>query len=284
MLAKRDKKRSSLLFKIVAYTFCIILAVVSLFPFFIMIINATRSTSEIQSHAVSIIPSSFFKSNLEILNSKTFSPMDGFKNSLIISIFSTVCTVYFSTMTAFAVVAYDWKLRKPFFTFIMCILMIPAQVTSIGFYQFIYKIHLTNSFLPLIIPTIASPTTVFFMRQYMIPSLPMEILQSARIDGAGEIRIFNQIVLPMMKPAMATQAIFAFVASWNNLFLPSILLIDHEKYTMPIMVSLLNGDIYRTEYGAIYLGLFLTVLPVLVIYFLLSKYIVAGVALGGVKG
>lgn len=277
-------KKSSFVFKLTAYIFCGLLTVISLFPFVIMIINSTRSTVEIQQHAVSLIPSKHFISNLQVLTGKSFSPMTGFINSLIISTSSTVCTIYFSTMTAFALVAYDWKLRKPFFTLIMAVLMIPAQVTSIGFYQFMYKIGMTNNFLALILPAVAAPTVVFFMRQYMIPSLPMEILQSARIDGAGEFRIFNQIALPMMKPAMATQAIFAFVTSWNNLFLPSILLTRNDKYTMPIMVSLLNGDIYRTEYGAIYLGLFLTVLPVLVVYFLLSKHIIAGVALGGVKG
>lgn len=278
-----SNRKSSKLFVISAYIFCIILAIISLMPFVIMIINSTRSTSQIQQHAISLIPSTHFKANLEVLTGKTFEPMKGFLNSMIISIFSTFCAVYFSTMTAFALVAYNWKLRSAFFTVIMCVLMIPAQVTSIGFYQFVYKIGLTNNFAALILPSIASPTVVFFMRQYMIPALPMEILQSARIDGASEFRIFNQIVLPMMMPAMATQAIFCFVSSWNNLFLPSILLTQKEKYTMPIMVSLLKGDIYKTEYGSIYLGLFLTVLPVLVVYFLLSKYIIAGVALGGVK-
>lgn len=284
MAAVSNNKFSSNIFKIVAYTFCILLTIVSLLPFVIMIINATRSTTQIQQHAISFIPSTFLKSNFEVLTGKSFDPFKGFLNSLIISLFSTICTVYFSTMTAYALVAYEWKLRKPFFTMIMCILMIPAQITSIGFYQFMYKIGMTNNFLALILPAIASPTTVFFMRQYMMPSLPMEILQSARIDGAGEFRIFNQIVLPMMEPAMATQAIFAFVTSWNSLFLPQILLIDNKKHTLPIMVSQLNGDIYRTEFGAIYLGLLLTVLPVLVIYFVLSKHIIAGVALGGVKG
>lgn len=284
MAVVAGKSSGNVVFKILAYTLCILLAVVSLFPFVIMIINATRSTTQIQQHAVSLVPSTYFFSNLDVLTDKSFDPLKGFFNSLIVSSVSTICTIYFSTMTAYALVAYDWKLRKPFFTLIMCILMIPAQVTSIGFYQFMYKIGMTNNFLALILPAIASPTTVFFMRQYMIPSLPMEILQSGRIDGAGEFRIFNQIVLPMMKPAMATQAIFAFVTSWNSLFLPQILLIDNNKHTLPIMVSQLNGDIYRTEFGAIYLGLFLTVLPVLVIYFLLSKHIIAGVALGGVKG
>lgn len=278
-----SKRKSSKLFVISAYIFCIIMAIISLFPFVIMIINSTRSTSQIQQHAISLVPSSHFKANLEVLTGKTFDPIKGFMNSMIISICSTLCSVYFSTMTAFALVAYNWKLRNAFFTVIMSVLMIPAQVTSIGFYQFMYKIGMTNNLAALILPSIAAPTVVFFMRQYMIPALPMEILQSARIDGASEFRIFNQIVLPMMKPAMATQAIFCFVSSWNNLFLPSILLTQKEKYTMPIMVSLLKGDIYKTEYGSIYLGLFLTVLPVLVVYFLLSKHIIAGVALGGVK-
>lgn len=283
-MAVVNKKASSYAFKIFAYAFCILLTVLSIFPFVIMIVNATRNTAEIQSHAVSFIPGHNFRTNWNILMGKEFHPLDGFKNSLIVSIGSTACNVYFSTMTAFALVAYDWKLRKPFFTVIMAVLMIPAQVTSIGFYSLMYKIGWVNSFLPLILPSIAAPTTVFFMRQYMIPSLPMEILQSARIDGAGEFRIFNQIVLPMMKPAMATQAIFSFVTSWNQLFMPQILITRPEMRTMPMMVSLLNGDTYKTEYGSVYLGLLLTVIPILIAYFLLSKYIIEGVALGGVKG
>ncbi len=281
---KYSKRGSSPLFLTVAYITCIILAIISLFPFVILIINSTRTSVEVQQNPVSLIPGTNLFKNLDFLDGKNnFDPLKGFTNSLIISVSSTVLTIYFSTMTAFALVAYDWRLRKPFFTFIMAVLMIPAQVTGIGFFQFMYKIGLTNNYLALILPAIAAPTVVFFMRQYMIPALPMDILHSARIDGAGEFRIFNQIVLPMMKPAMATQAIFSFVTSWNNLFMPMILINDPEKNTMPMMVSLLRGDIYKTEFGAVYLGLFLTVLPVLVVYFLLSKHIIAGVALGGVK-
>lgn len=284
MAVVAKKNASNFAFKLSAYIFCFLLTVLSLLPFIIMIVNATRSTAQIQSHAISFIPSTHLMKNLAVLTGRGFNPLRGFMNSLIISVGATACNIYFSTLTAFALVAYDWRMRKPFFTLIMCVLMIPAQVTSIGFYQFMYNIGMTNNFAALILPSIAAPTTVFFMRQYMIPSLPMEILQSARIDGAREFRIFNQIVLPMMKPAMATQAIFGFVGSWNQLFLPQILLTKNEKYTMPIMVSLLNGDAYKTEYGSVYLGLLLTVLPLLAAYFLLSKYIIAGVALGGVKG
>jgi multiple sugar transport system permease protein len=146
-----------------------------------------------------------------------------------------------------------------------------------------YKLHWTNNFLPLILPAIAAPAVVFFMRQYLLATLSIEIVEAARVDGSGEFFTFNRIILPLMMPAVATQAIFAFVANWNNLFMPLILLTQKEKYTMPIMVSLLRGDIYKTEFGSIYMGLALTALPLFIVYFLLSRYIIAGVALGGVK-
>lgn len=274
---------------IVAKTFftilCVFLAILSILPFLIMLVNSTRSTIQIQQHAVSLVPSKYFFKNIKILLSKdTFNPATGFLNSLIISIGSTVLALYFSTLTAYAIVIYDWKLKNAFFTFILAIMMIPAQITTIGFYQMVYKVHMTNNLLMLILPSVAAPMTVFYMRQYMIPLLSPSLVESARIDGAREFRTFNQIVIPIMKPALATQAIFSFVNSWNNLFTPLVLLTHKSKYTLPIMVSLLRGDIYKREHGAIYLGLSLTALPLIVIYLLLSKYIVSGVALGSVKG
>lgn len=277
-------KRGNPVLKVLIYVLCIVLTILSIMPFWIMVVNATRSTTQIQQHAVSLFPSTYLMNNLKILTGKSFNPITGFVNSMIISTGATLCTVYFASLTAYSLVVYDWKLRDGFFSFIMAVMMIPTQVVSIGFYQFMYKIHLTNNFLPLILPAIAAPSVVFFMRQFMIPSLHIDIINSARIDGAKEFYTFNKIVLPIMKPAIATQAIFAFVTAWNNLFLPTILLTRKELYTMPIMVSLLKGDIYKTEFGSIYLGLTLTVLPLFIVYFLLSKYIIAGVALGGVKG
>lgn len=280
---RRDKTTSQWIMKIVIYVVSIFLVLLSVMPFWIMLMNATRGTYEIQQHAISLLPSKFLMSNLQVLLGKSFSPIKGFLNSMTISGGVTLCTVYFSSLTAYALVVYDFRMRQPFFTFIMAIMMIPAQVTSIGFYQLMYKVHMTNNFLPLILPAIAAPATVFFMRQYLLSILSIDLVNSARIDGAGEFAIFNQMILPIMKPAIATQAIFSFVSSWNSLFMPLILLTDKDKYTMPIMVSLLRGDIYKTEFGSIYLGLSLTVLPLFVIYFLLSKYIIAGVALGSVK-
>lgn len=266
------------------YIVCIFFVILCIWPFFIMVINSTRNTPEIQSHAISFVPSKYLMQNWKVFDGKTFNVFSGLKNSMIISTGATVLTIYFSTLTAYALVAYQWKLRNAFFTFILCVMMIPPTIISIGTFQFMYSIGLTNNLLSLILPTIAAPSAVFFMRQFMIVSFPLDLLDSARIDGSREFHTFNKIVLPIMKPAMATQGIFSFVSTWNQLFLPQVLLTKNELYTLPVMVSQLKGDIYKVEYGTVYLGLTLTVLPLFVIYFALSKYIIAGVALGSVKG
>jgi len=276
-------KATKIISQTLIFVLCIFLSILSLLPFVVMIINATRSTYQIQQHAVSFIPSHYLVNNFKILVGKSFNPAVGFFNSIIVSIGTTACALYFSTLTAFAIVMYEWKLKKAFFSFIMAVMMIPATITIIGFYQMVYKLHMTNHLFVLILPAIASPSLVFFMRQYMKPALSPSLIESARIDGAKEFYTFNVIAIPIMKPAIATQAIFCFVTSWNDLFKPLVLLTKRERYTLPIMISLLKGDIYKTEFGSIYLGLTLTALPLIIVYFFLARYIVAGVAMGSVK-
>ena len=283
---KSSIRKNDTALKVVIYIVSIFFAILTLFPFVIMFTNSFRSTFEIQGSTLGLVSAHPFQNlakNWNEITNKEFNPWIGFRNSFIISTLATILNVYFSSLTAYAITAYEWKLRDAFNNMIVGIMMVPGTVTTIGFVQVVYQLGLANKLFMFIIPAIASPMTVFFMRQYLQASLSMEIVQSARIDGAGEFRIFNQIVLPLMKPAIATQAIFGYVASWNNLFMPLILLTETEKKTIPVMVKLLNGDIYRREYGAIYLGLLVTVLPLIVVYAFLSRYIVEGVALGGVK-
>lgn len=280
-----EKKPKSILIKhTIIYIICVFLSILSIIPFWLMIVNATRNTIQIQASSISLIPSHYLSFNWKVFNGKDFNPGVGFINSLTIAAGATVLALYFSSLTAYAQIAYEWKLKNAFFSFIMAVMMVPGQVTMIGFYQMCFRLGLTNNRLLLILPAIAAPSMVFFMRQYLQPALSMEIVHSARIDGAKEFYIFNNIVLPIMKPAIATQAIFSFVGNWNNLFTPLVLLTQPKKYTMPIMVTLLRGDIYKTELGSIYLGLTLTVLPLIIVYLALSRYIIAGVALGSVKG
>lgn len=266
----------------VIYLVCIVLAVINIFPFVVMIVNATRSTEQIQQE-FSLIPSHYLIDNWNLLVGKGFNVFRGFLNSATISFASTALATYFSAMTAYGFSVHRFRGSKTLYGLVLVILMIPSQLGMIGFYRFILNIGLTDSFIPLILPAIATPSAVFFMKQYLDSNLSHEIIQAARVDGAGEYRIFHQIGLPIMKPALATMAIFGIVGSWNNYLMPLILINSEEKYTLPMMVQLLKTDIYRTEMGSMYLGILLTILPLLVIYLLLSKYIIAGVSLGGVK-
>lgn len=271
--------------KVIRNFICIFLCLLSIIPFWIMIANATRSSVDIQSH-FSLIPSTYLIENYGKLMVQANENVPLYRymiNSFVIAGFSTIITVYFSALTAYGVTVYKFKGSNVVWGFIMAIMMIPTQVSSIGFYKMVYNWGMSNNYIPLIIPAIAAPATVFFMRQFMIASLPLEIIDAARIDGSKEFATFNKIAMPLLKPAVATQCIFAFIGSWNNLYTPSMILSKQDTYTLPMFIQLLRGERFRSDYGIIYVGLVITFVPIFVVYFALSKYIIAGVALGGVK-
>lgn len=275
--------KSGLLFLV-----CVLLTLICLVPIYILIINATRSHADIQG-SVSFIPGSSLMKNINTLatdqNFSSFDALVGFRNSAIIAIGATFLSVFFSALTAYGLYVYDFKLKGPAYTFILAVMMVPMQVTSVGFLQFMIKLGLNDSYIPLIIPTIAAPAIVFFMRQYLQSSFPLDIVEAARIDGCGEFRTFLTIAIPMMKPAIAVQAIFAFIANWNNFYQPSMLLISRkdEQITMPMMVNALKSNDKVADFGVIYYGIALSIVPLIIAYLLLSRFIVEGVALGGVK-
>jgi len=274
--------------KIARYIICILLCFISIFPFWILIVNSTLASADI-TDGIKLIPGGEFITNFKALldaGAKTsgVNVLQAMLNSMIVTVPATILQIYFGSLTAYAVTAYNFKLKKFVWAFIYAIMMIPTQVSIVGFVKICNITHLDGTFLPLIIPAIAAPTTVYFMKQYMETGLSLEIVEAARIDGSTEFATFNRIVLPLLKPAMATQAIFGFVASWNNLYTPSIILAtERNKMTMPMYVSSLKSNDKERDWGQIYCGLFTTVVPILVMYFFLSKYIIAGVALGGVK-
>ncbi len=270
--------------RIIAYIVLILIAFLCLIWFYILFINATRSHAEL-NRGFTPLPSTHLIENWTNLLHGTLPMWNGLINSLIVSILSAVLSTYFSTMTAYAIHAYDFKLKKVLFTFILMIMMIPTQVTALGFLQLVTKMKLENSFIPLIVPSIAAPITFFYMKQYMDSTLPLSLIEAARIDGAGEFRTFNTIALPLMKPAIAVQAIFTFVSSWNNYFVPSLILHDDKKKTLPILIAQLrSADFLKFDMGQVYIMIAFSIFPVILVYLILSKSIVGGVTLGGVKG
>jgi multiple sugar transport system permease protein len=275
--------------KVVRYVVCIILCFLAIFPFYSMIINATHRNADIAS-GIKLLPGSYFITNFKALFDpekqlvSTYTLFDAFRNSLIVTIPTTILQIYFGSLTAYALTVYRFKGRNFAWGMIYAIMMIPTQVSIVGLIKVSKITHMFGTFWPLILPAIAAPTTVYFMKQYMENGLSLEMVEAARIDGCGELAIFNKIALPLLKPAMATQAIFAFVASWNNLYNPSILLGSKKKLsTLPMYAEAIRANDKKQDLGQVYTALLCAVLPILVAYFCLSKYIIAGVALGGVK-
>ena len=285
----KESKRSDKVMLNIQRAFCyvllVFLSILCLFSFYILFINTTRSHPDIQK-GFSLIPGKSFFINLNsVLNNKNLPVLSGLMNSVIVSSVSAILATYFSTLTAYAIHAYEFKFKKFAFGFIMVIMMIPTQVSALGFVKLMGDMGLMNSFIPLTVPTIASPIIFFFMKQYMQSALPMDLVEAARIDGAREFRIFNQIVLPIMKPAIAVQAIFTFVFAWNNYFIPALLLNKDNKKTLPILIAQLrSADFLKFDMGQVYMLIGLAILPVIIVYLFLSKYIVRGITLGSVKG
>ena len=267
-----------------AYVVLIILTFFCLFWFYVLFINATRSNGALKK-GFTAIPGGQLITNWKNLLAGTLPVWNGMFNSIFIATCSAVLCTYFSTMTAYGLTVYQFKVRDGAYTLILAVMMIPIQVTSTGFVQFMVgTLGLADSFIPLIVPAIAAPAIVFYMRQYMKSSFPLDIVEAARIDGCSEFRTFISIAIPMMKPAIAVQAIFAFVQNWNNYYTQNMILISNDKMiTMPMMVQKVLGQDKKIDLGAQYAAVALSVIPIIVIYVCLSRFIVGGVALGGVK-
>lgn len=269
---------------IVAYLVLILLSFLCLFFFYILIIKATRSHADLQK-GFSALPGGYLLENLKnVANDGSFPMFKGIVNSLIVSISTAALCTYFSSLTAYGLYAYDFKGKKIAFTFIMAILVMPTQVTAMGFLRLITNMGMYDSLLPLIIPSIASPAVFYFMYSYLQSSLPLSLVEAARIDGSGEFMTFNRIVLPIMKPAIAVQAIFTFVGAWNNYFVPALVIQSKDKMTVPILIATLRGaDYMNFDMGKIYTMIMVAIVPIIIVYLFLSKYIIAGITLGGVK-
>ncbi len=277
-------KPGLLIHKIVCYVVLIFFSILCLFFFYILVVNASRSHYDIMT-GFSILPGGSFLTNLQnAVSNPTIPVLRGVLNSLIIAALTAILSIYFSAMTAYAIHVYDFKGKKFMFNFILLIMTIPTQISALGFFSMCTDWGLRDSYVPLIVPAIAAPSVFFFMIQYMKSSLPLDIVEAARIDGSGEFRTFNTIVLPMLKPALAVQAIFSFVTSWNNYFIPSLIIDTSTKKTMPIMIAQLrSADFLKFDMGQVYMFIFIAIIPVVIVYFCLSKFIIAGVSLGGVK-
>lgn len=280
------KQRKPVTFReLMIYIVLVLLTCLCLFPFFMLMINATRSHTEIQKGFTFLPGGAIFMNLRNVFHNENLPVLRGTLNSLVIAGGSAALAVYFSSLTAYGLHAYDFRGKKQAFSFILLVMLVPSQVSALGFLREMLALGLRDSFLPLILPAVASPTVVFFMKQYMASAVPLELISAARIDGANEFYAFNRVIIPIMKPAFAVQGIFAFVASWNNYFMPSLLLDSKMKKTLPILIAQLrSADFLKYDLGQVYMLITIAILPTVIVYLLLSKNIVGGIALGGIKG
>lgn len=284
-----DKSMSTKARRVLAYIVLILLSILCLFWFYMLFIYATMNNAQIQA-GFRAYPAEHFFENFNNLMNATQPIFKGLLNSFVIAALTALGSVYFSTMTAYAIHVYDFKLKKFMFTFILMIMMVPTQVTVLGFIEWMRTLHLADNgtyldYIALIVPAFAAPVTFYYMKQYMDSTLPLALVEAARIDGSGEWRTFNQIALPLMSPAISVQAIFAFVSSWNNFFVPMRLITERDLKTVPILIAeLRSADFLKFDLGQVYMTIFIAIFPVIVVYLILSRYIVGGVSVGAVKG
>ena len=276
-----NKHRNSKIFvNIIIYMFLIVLLLLSIIPFYLVIINSSHSSFEIVTK-LNFGPGSSIVDNYEKMQSHV-NIWKGFFNSLAISIPYTILTGYFGALTAYGFAKYQFKGKSFLYGIVLASMMLPTQLSIIGFYQLNLKLKMLNTYWPFIIPGIANATTVFFMRGFIEQSIPTAMIEAARIDGCGELKVFNNIALPCIMPGVVTMCIFNFVSCWNNYMGPLIIMTSSDMYTMPVMIAMIKG-LYMTDYGAMYLAIAISIIPMCIVYIFFSKYIVDGLTVGSVK-
>lgn len=273
----------------ISRTFCYIvlafLAILCLFSFYMLIVNATRQHGAIMSGFSWLPGGSFLYNAKNLFDDKNIPTIRALGNSLLVAGSCAILTTYFSAMTAYGLHAYQFRFKQAAFLFILFVMMVPYQVSTLGFLQLVAKMDMMDTYWPLILPKIAAPVVFFFMKQYMESVLPLEIVEAARVDGSNEFHTFNRIVLPMIKPAIAVQAIFAFVENWNNYFIPALVINANDKKTIPILIAQLrSADYLKFDLGKVYMLVFVAIIPVMLVYIFLSKFIIKGVTMGSLKG
>ena len=280
----KNLKRPITLREVIAHIVLVILAFMCLFFFYILVVNASRNHVDLMKGFAFLPGGMFFKNMMKVFNDSNIPVLYGIRNSLIVSGGCAAICTYFSAMTAYGIYASNFRAKKPAFTFIMLILVMPTQVTALGFLRLLTNIRMDDNLLSLILPAIASPAVFYFMYSYMLASLPMSLVEAARIDGSNEFMTFNRIVIPIMKPAIAVQAIFTFVGAWNNYFVPALVISTKKKQTLPILIATLRGADFMTfDMGKVYMMILIAIVPIVLVYLMLSRFIIEGVTLGGVK-
>jgi len=268
------------LIKIAIYSFLVGLLLICIVPFYTMMINGTRSAADINT-GVSFFPGKYFIANFKSITGQ-LDIFTGLKNTFIVCTAIMVVSSYVAGLTAWSVVFYEYRFKKLLFGIILASLMLPQALGLIGYFNLCIKLNILDSLSALVFAGAANAAGVFFLKQYTQSVIPFALIQAARVDGASELGIFHRIGIPLMLPGMASIGIFAFVYNWNNYILPLTLISTPEKWTISMVINQLNSTVYFKDFGAIYLGIAISIIPILVIFVIFSKVIMKGIAGGSI--
>ena len=279
LTASKMKKYAA---RTVVYLLAIAVAVTAFYPFFVMIISATHDNYNIVAK-INVLPGNQLAVNYARLT-QNIELYRGIFNSVILAVAVTAVQNYFTAMAAYAFSKFEFKGRNVLFGVVMVAMMLPGQLGIIGFYKEIQALNLLNSYFTLIVPTIANCFAVFFYKQYLDGGLPNELLEAAVVDGCGELKIFHRIVIPLMVPALVTQGVMTFIGNWNSYLTPLIVLNDKKKMTLPLMIATVR-DSTHADYGAQYVGMLVSVIPMVIVFCFASRIIMEKISIGAaVKG
>lgn len=259
----------------------LLLGIITVYPFVWMLFSSFKVNKEIMALEQHLLPQAFTVENYISMNAR-FNFMRFFANSLLVTIVITLAVIYTSTICGFVLSKYKFKGRELLFGFVLCTMMIPWCVTIIPKYSMIQKFGWLDSYKALIIPAMFSGFGIFNMKQH-IATLPDEILEAARIDGANEFYIFHRIIFPMAKNGISSIAIFQFLWAWEDYLWPYLIISTKEKQLLAVGLKMFSGQ-YSTDYGALFAATAISIIPVLLIYLIFQKQFIAGVASAAVKG
>ncbi|TYP79372.1 carbohydrate ABC transporter permease [Paenibacillus methanolicus] len=257
-----------------------VISLISIAPFYILMMMTTQRSEDIFKGEM-FGPGDYLWENLLTVLRSNF--LRSFWNSTYIAIATTVICVFICALAGFALTKYEFRGKKAVLAFIIATLMVPGQIGLVGFLIEMRALHLSQTHLPLILAGATNAFGVFWMVQFMKTYLHTELIESARMDGCSEFRIFMQIVLPVITPAISTLSLLVFLGSWNNYLLPLVLINQESLFTIPLSINSL-GNLYRTDYGARLTGLLIAIAPLIVIFVLGTKSFIRGITAGAVKG
>jgi multiple sugar transport system permease protein len=263
------------------YAALLVAGALTVMPFVWMLLGSIKPDGEILADPGGWLPHSATLANyqrwFESLHITTY-----FTNSAIVAVLTVLGNLIFCSMVGYAMAKLEFTGKRLLFGLVMITLMVPGVVTFVPLFVVVAKLHLINTYAGLILPFLTSPTGVFLMRQF-IRSIPDSLIEAARIDGAGEFRIFARIVLPLSGPPLATLGILTFLASWNNFLWPLVVAQNQDRYTLPVALSLYSTGEQATDYGLLLAGSVMVITPIVAAFIALQRWFVQGVATTGIK-